>query len=119
MLDGVGGRAEGGEGGDTVEATEHGVPEQICALGAGCKLGLRRSQALDLGSLGRVSSQEGIRSSAFGSQNPVGGGVIGPNYAPLSAARLLPSPHRGKSICSCLLTLGSAVKLVLASVPDA
>lgn len=118
MLDGVGGRAEGGEGGDAVEAAEHGVPGQICALEAGCKLG-RRSQALNLGSLGRVSSQEGIRSSAFGSQNPVGGGMIGPNYAPLSAARLLPSPHRGKSICSCLLTLGSAVKLVLASVPDA
>ena len=40
MLDAVGGRAEGGEGGDTVEAAEHEVPEQICALGAGCKLGL-------------------------------------------------------------------------------
>lgn len=45
--------------------------------------------------------------------------MIGPNYAPLSAARRLPWPHRGKSIFSCPLTLGSAVKLVLANVPDA
>lgn len=53
-----------------MEATGDGVPEQIYALGAGCKLGLRKSQALELGSLERVSSQEVIRSSAFGSQDP-------------------------------------------------
>lgn len=82
---------------------------------------MRRSQALELGSPGRVGSQEGIRSSVFGARIslPVGGGMTGPitrpSLNPHASHRLV----RGRALFSCPLALGSAVQLVLANVPDA
>lgn len=110
------------EGKESQSDRDNGAPEQTCALGARWGLEWRWSQALEPGSLGTVGSQEGMRSSVFGSQNLAAcrrwmtGPITRPSLNP--HASQLP-PHQGKGLFSCPLALGSAVQLALANVPDA
>lgn len=97
MLDGK--EREGRERHETEEVMEPQSRDVLCALGAGWGE-LRESWALELGSLGRVGSQEGIWSSAFGSQTPSTSERWNgwPHFAPLSSFTRPPLPHSGKSI---------------------
>lgn len=79
---------------------DDGVLEEVCALGAGWGLMSRGSQVLELSSLVRGSGQEGLRSSALGSQSPPACERQNdrPQFCTPPAATCLPSPHQGRSI---------------------